>query len=199
LGRLRAAALARARSRARTHARVRSRTAHPGSKRLTASRSCPRSPSPLGSLAYPPHGEHTPERAPPSPAADDVSTWVPARLACFRRRSDDFALSLLLSASYHPLLLSPRLSPPTNYPPGAVEFHNRESRRAALEMECVTVLRCNLMRLIIVSLSLSLSLSLFRENAKRESSRVWLSSRDGRTRYSELGEICSLPRIVVWK
>lgn len=100
LGRLRAAVPAHTRS---------------DSKRLTASRFPPHPPPPL---ANPAHPKHYPERAPASPAADDVSTWVPARLACFRRRSDDFALSPL---SLHRTTLfffrRPTLPPPTIYPP----------------------------------------------------------------------------------
>lgn len=116
------------------------RTHSPTPKRLTASRpalpAIHRSPPPLPPVAYHAHPKHTPERAPASPAADDVSTWVPARLACFRRRSDDFAalgLSLSFSLRSPPsssfaAILS-RVYDPRTTPEAvaAAEFHDRES------------------------------------------------------------------------
>lgn len=55
------------------------------------------------------------ERAPAIPAADDVSAWVPARFACFRRYLDDFDFQPVppLSSAFFPfLLLLPRIPPP---------------------------------------------------------------------------------------
>lgn len=47
------------------------------------------------------------ERAPAIPAADDVSAWLPASLACFRRYLDDFDFQLVppLSSALSPILL----------------------------------------------------------------------------------------------
>lgn len=46
------------------------------------------------------------ERAPAIPAADDVSAWLPASLACFRRYLDDFDFQLVppLSSAFSPIL-----------------------------------------------------------------------------------------------
>lgn len=55
------------------------------------------------------------ERAPAIPAADDVSAWVPARFACFRRYLDDFDFQPVppFSSAFFPfLLLLPRIPPP---------------------------------------------------------------------------------------
>lgn len=47
------------------------------------------------------------ERAPAIPAADDVSTWVPARFACFRRYLDDFDFQLVPPLFFRALPLPP--------------------------------------------------------------------------------------------
>jgi len=125
---------------ARVHTRALARS-RPGSKRLTASPSCPRSP------LLPPPSDLSPtlrtENAPPKgPPRAQLPMTFP-RGYPRGSRVFDVAPMISLSRCSSPhrttLFFFRRASrhPPTT-PPGAVEFHNRESRRAALEMECVT-------------------------------------------------------------